>query len=160
MTALARAEWIGFVAAFYNKEGEAAKQFTAIKDAYTSLSRPVTDSSMKVLWVSYYADITGFGLTDSAGKAIGGALYIVSFAPYKVDLSESAGLSILPAKEEWMAAEMSVMGVRTEILIVNSELYLKLNQKCALQACTLTCHVDCATIDYATITWLSCVYGY
>ena len=121
MSALAHAQWIGFVAAFYNKEGEAAKQFTAIKDAYTSLSRPVTGSSMKVLWVYYYADVSGFGYTDSAGRYIGGALYTVSFAPFQVALSESAGSSILPAKEEWMAADKSVMAVRTEILNVNSE---------------------------------------
>ena len=121
MSPLALAEWIVFVAAFYNKEGEAAKQFTAIKGAYTSLSRPVTDSSMKVLWVYYYADVWGYGYTDSAGRDIGGALYIVSFSPDQVGLSESAGLSILPAKEEWMAADKSVMAVRTEILIVNSE---------------------------------------
>lgn len=86
---LNRVEWLLYVGAFFNREAEAVAQFRAIRDAYLAAAVEPTPASPTVAWVSYLASL--FGVVDAQGNPVEGPGLVVSFAPYKVEISTAAG---------------------------------------------------------------------
>jgi hypothetical protein len=104
-TPLARAEWIKYVALFFNKEGEANKYFQKLATQYQCVSRNAKNANnqKRVLWVNYFPDNTYF--SQSAQWILDKASFKTSF------VADSAGVnpnietkSIFTTSTEFLAA--------------------------------------------------------
>lgn len=88
---LHRAEWIKFVAAFFNLEGLANQLFDVTKEAYEQRSREVaTTTKKRALFVSKQAANPAWGLAE---------MFLVHYTPYKQKLIEEAGGRVAIGKD-------------------------------------------------------------
>lgn len=75
-SALQNAEYVKFLAAFFNKESEAVAHFNQVQEGFASASNPALSPQPVVAWISYSSWSGGF---------------VLSQATYKLDLVTGAG---------------------------------------------------------------------
>lgn len=106
---LNRAEWIAYLAPFFNREGLASQIYESVKTGYEAAMAPVTADSPTVAWISYTSSL--YGIMDADGNAVTGDGLTVSFADYKAELTMDAG-GQLADQAAWTAAATIPVSVR------------------------------------------------
>eukprot|EP00892_Ulva_mutabilis_P012664 jgi/Ulvmu1/9770/UM056_0010.1 len=90
---LRRVEHIVYMAAFFNLEAKAIKYFANVEAEYESLISEGGANAPVMAWVDYTANNSFFSNAD--GNMLVGAVYKISFAAYKVALTDDSGAQSL-----------------------------------------------------------------
>jgi hypothetical protein len=121
---IARVQHLIYMAAFFNKEADAAQLVKNITGEYKASVTTATPTAPVMLWVG---NGSLFEIQDKAGtKNLTGWGYTVSYAPYKTQFTKDAGAQFVPVAEAQMletSGAKSVSEAAGPAVIFAPELY-------------------------------------